>query len=740
MPHDFRIRLDRDPSSPGTEDEAYYPGGFGRYERDLDLDPQTAAGRVLIAFDGAYRFAEVRVNRQLVCLHKGGYSPFTVDISDFVEAGRNTINVITNCAMLPASRWYTGAGIYREVRLLTGTPPCIAPHGVTITTRTAREDESRIFIETRVLPDEAAAHAVRHTVCDAAGHTVATGPDGELAIAHARLWCAESPYLYTLTTDVLVDGVVNDTVKTPFGIRTIAVDATHGLTLNGRPVLLKGGCIHHDNGIVGAISLPAIEVRKVRLLKAAGFNAIRCSHNPPSTALLDACDALGLYVIDEAFDAWREGKRAFDEHLFFEDEWENEITAMISRDRNHPAVILWSTGNEIYERCGASDGAAWSRRLAETVRKLDPTRPVTNALCGFYEDAILADTEANLRSTTGAGKDFWARKSEAYAEPLDVVGYNYLLDRYAKDARLFPSRVICGTESFPLQARENWEAVKTLPHVIGDFVWTAWDYLGESGIGHSDFGVNSGHQHRFFPWHVANCGDFDICGRKRPQSHFRDFVWTDRTTPYIGVQHPARHGQEEIISAWGWADITDAWTFPGHEGRPITVIVYSAGDTVCLSLNGAPLAEAAVEAFTATFEIAYQPGTLRVESFREKTSLGAAELRSHGEPARIEVGVEAPADDDIRFIDVTLRDADGVRATTATEAVTLDLTGAELLGFGGGDPASGDNYSTPIATPCNGRLLAVIRLTQPDAKGVLRYRDLACTATLHGNERAVDEQ
>ena len=713
--------MDRDPDSLGTEDEAYYPGGFGQYEKHFDIDFSAKDCRVFLAFDGVYRFAEIRVNLQLVCLHKGGYSPFTVDITRAVHAGRNTLHVITSCALLPASRWYTGAGLYRSVNLLTGTIPCIAPQGVRLTTRVADEKQSIVQVQTSVLSPGNIPYSVRQTVTDPDGQIVATGGDGEITLAHAKLWSADTPHLYTLTTDVLVDGTVNDTTTTVFGLRTVSVDRVKGFQVNGQSVLLKGGCLHHDNGIVGSVSTRGIELRKVRILKQAGYNAIRCAHNPPSTALLEACDKLGLYVIDEAFDAWREGKRAYDEHLFFEDEWENEITAMISRDYNHPCVVMWSTGNEIYERCGASEGASWSHRLAGKVRELDRSRPIINALCGFFEEGILADTEANLKSTTGEGKDYWARKSEDFASALDIVGYNYLLDRYEKDALLFPNRIFCGTESFPRQARENWLAVQNIPNVIGDFVWTAWEYLGESGLGHSDFNTDSGFQHRFFPWHVANCGDLDICGHKRPQSHYRDFVWSDRTAPYIGVQHPSHFGQQEIVSAWGWPDLNDQWTVPGYEDHKIQVVVYSAGDSVVLKLNGQIIGETRTDKYIAVFEVSFRPGKLEAESYKGGQLIGTAQLNTSGTPASLHATLEGHDDDNIRFMTIEIHDAAGIRVANAADEVTLEVDGAELLGFGSGDPASTHNYSTPVAVPFNGRLLAVLRLTSSNATIRCRY-------------------
>ena len=315
LPHDFRIALNRDPASPGDQAEGFYPGAFGQYRRDFELTEREAAGTVMLNIDGAYRFCEVRINRQLVCMHRGGYSPFLVDLTGKVKPGVNTLHLTTNCAMLPASRWYTGAGLYRSVELLTGDAPCIAPRGVRVRRTAVHGDRAELEVHTELIGPMT---AVIHTLYDAEGSRVAQGGDGVLIIRGAKLWSDAHPYLYTLKSQVMLPGGAADEVVTRVGLRTIEVDAARGLRINGEPVKLRGGCIHHDNGPLGAVSDIGLERRKLTKLKAAGYNAVRCAHNPPSTALLDACDELGVYVIDEAFDAWREGKRPFDEHIFFE--------------------------------------------------------------------------------------------------------------------------------------------------------------------------------------------------------------------------------------------------------------------------------------------------------------------------------------------------------------------------------------------------------------------------------------
>ncbi len=712
LPHDFRIHFDRDPNSPGDQAEGYYPGGFGQYQKTLTLSREEAEGAVFLLVDGAYRMAEVRFNRQLVCQHRGGYSPFLVDLTGKAAEGENTIHITASCAMLPASRWYTGAGLYRGVSLLTAPLPCAAPWGVRVSTLDIEDGTARLAVETRLLGEGGRAW---HELRSPEGEVVAQGGDGELLVKACRPWSAEDPALYTLVTSVFAGERRTDTVYTRVGLRTLAVDAAHGLTVNGVSVKLRGGCVHHDNGPLGAVSAPEIERRKVFKLKQAGFNAIRCAHNPPSTALLDACDEMGMYVMDEAFDAWREGKRPYDEHLFFESDWQSELTNMILRDRNHPSVILWSTGNEIYERSGASDGAAWSHRLKDFVRALDATRPVTNALCNFFEDRDMAELALNSAKSVGAGKDYWAARSEDFASALDVVGYNYLLERYEKDHALFPQRVICGTESFPMQAKENWEAVLRHPYVIGDFVWTAWDYLGESGLGRSAFdAAQKPEGTATYPWHLANCGDLDILGNKRPQSHYRDFVWSGRTKPYLCAQHPARFAQQEALSAWGWPELEESWTFPGYEGRMVRVTVYSAGDEVRLLLDGAPVASGGVTDYRTVMEIPYQPGELTAVSLRDGKELGRTSMRTAKEAVGFRVEAESSWGGAYRFLHITAVDEDGLRVPNFAQRVAARVEGASLAALGGADPKGETNYTSGEAESAQGRLLLVIKRGESD--------------------------
>jgi beta-galactosidase len=438
-----------------------------------------------------------------------GYTSFQVDLTPYLNYGAtNVLTVTVDNSHQINSRWYSGSGIYRHVWLLVAGPVHIRHWGVVVTTPAVTSAEAVIRAETTVssqesetrtvtlrsrvfAPDGTAVAQAESQAALAAGTTQAIGQ--EMRVREPRLWSPDAPHLYRLHSELLVGGAVVDASETTFGIRTVALDPQRGFLLNGAPLKLKGGCVHHDNGVLGAASYDRAEERKVELHKASGYNAIRCAHNPPAPAFLDACDRLGMLVIDEAFDCWRMGKNAGDYHVAFDEWWQRDIESMVRRDRNHPSVVMWSIGNEVGERDGRSDGGKIARMLADEVRRLDPTRPVTSALCDTFD-----------------GQRKWEDSDIVFAA-LDVGGYNYLWQRYEPDHARHPDRLMAGTESFPIEAFDNWAAVKAHPYVIGDFV-DFLDYLGEAGIGrtYTEDGKPAGVWAN--TWHQANCGDLDLCG------------------------------------------------------------------------------------------------------------------------------------------------------------------------------------------------------------------------------------
>lgn len=619
-----------------------------------------------------------------------------------------------------------------------------------------------------------------------------------MTVPRPLTWDAEHPNLYrvraqvedmgafgvALDREAALEGIC-DEAETLFGIRTVTADAVHGLQVNGRTVKLKGGCIHHDNGLLGAVSLRDGEYRKLGLLKEAGFNAVRLAHNPGSRELLEACDRLGLYVFDEAFDAWGHSKQPGDYSQFFARDWKEDMESFILRDRNHPSILIWSTGNEVEERGGMGNGYALAEELAAYVRSLDSTRLVANGLCSMWsglDDASVLEQMAAKRQGNAQNEDSgemdgaWEDRTESFCNCLDVVGYNYMDSHYEYAGQRYPERVILGTESFPNQFDKVWELVERLPYVIGDFTWTAVDYIGEAGIGKSKFFEQgdpelakgpwaiSSHASEY-PWRLANDADITIGGTLTPQGVYRKIVWGSSQTG-LYVQHPKYHGLEELVSNWGWNQMTDCWNYEGYAGKPVKAYVYSAAKEVELFLNGKSLGRAAAgkeNRFCAVFETVYEPGVLRAVSLDGDREVSGAEIATAGEPASIRLTADKTrlkADGEgLSYVAVEILDKDGnvvkdgeiqleafleatraqyhslspVRKILGKEGMKEMMAGfgaeaekeapdasACLAGFGSDNPVTEDNYTAGKCRSYQGRALAVVRAGQIAGKALLR--------------------
>lgn len=708
LPHDWSIELDRDPSAPAGTGGGFFPAGIGWYQRRVSV-PGDAV--VLVEFEGVYMNAEVWLDEHFLGRHPYGYTPFTYDLTPHLrDDGEHTLRVLVENATQPNSRWYSGSGIYRHVWLWVGEPVHVPPHGVSVTT----DGESTVHVRTTIANDAESEQEVtlRTRIVSPRGKTadsvellepVPAGTrrdcEQELTVSSAALWSVDDPQLYRVETELRVGKHVVDSATTEFGIRSVEVDARSGLLLNGEQIDLRGGCVHHDNGVLGAASFDRAEERKVELLKANGFNAVRCAHNPPAPAFLDACDRLGLLVIDEAFDCWRNGKNVGDYHVAFDDWWRRDLEAMVERDRNHPSVIMWSIGNEVVER-GLPEGAALARRLADHVRTLDPTRPVTAGVNG------------------GHGGWTWSQLDELF-DALDVCGYNYAEQEYRPDNERVPSRVIYGSESMATDLLEHWQAVGELDHVIGDFVWTALDYLGEAGIGRQHLGGEDAPLLASYPWHHANCGDLDVCGFKRPQSFYRDIVWKRGEPLYVAVHEPV--DGEPTVTRWGWPDARPSWTWPGHEGRSLQVDVYTDRDSVELFLDDESLGSARPGRLVATFRVPYRPGTLRAVGV-DGVELA---LRTAGAPARLRLtpdrGAVPRGRRDLVYVTVEVLDEDGLVHPNADHVVTFTADGpGAVKAVGSGDPVTTESYVGDRRRAYRGRCLVVLEST--GERGDVRLR------------------
>jgi beta-galactosidase len=777
LPHDALIGTTRAPDAPGGETNGYFHGGAFEYRRSLTVPAQDRGKRYFLEFDGVYRDAGVTINGAFAGQHAFGYSRFLVRIDPFlVFGGDNEIRV--DCRTHLDSRWYAGAGIYRDVHLIVKEPVHIDVDGVRITTPDVDAARAVVVVDTSVRNDSTATVTAQLTTIahanDGAEVARATTPitllPGDSDVARQRLyvdnpalWEVDSPNLYTVRSELSVDGVLVDDVSTRIGIRTLQLDPRQGLRINGRTVKLRGACLHGDNGPLGAAAIAAAEERKIRLLKQAGFNAIRSSHHPASSALLDACDRWGMLVIDEAFDMWTSAKSDFDYAHDFPQWWQRDLESMVAKDFNHPSVIFYSIGNEIPET-GDRFGARWGRRLAGRIRELDPGRFVTNGVNGFVSvmDAVLdgmrqrRDTAA---ATTGGVNqmmnDFGAMMGQIQASPmvtdrteesfavLDAAGLNYGSARYELDRVQFPDRVIIGTETYPGDIDQNWALVAANDHVIGDFTWTGLDYLGETGIGLVQYTdqVEPGRVSfsSRYPGLTAWCGDLDITGHRRPQSYYREIVFGLRTAPYIAVHRPHRRPEDIAISTpWSWSDTVASWSWPDASGDPVRVEVYADADEVELLLNRESLGRAQVgvqRAFRADFDVTYRPGELTAVAYRAGAETARTSLLSGDDGLTLTASAdreEITADSsDLAFVTLTLTDTAGTVHTGRDRPVTVQITGpAVLQGLGSGNPVTADTFTAPTCHTFDGRALAIIRPTGTGTVTVTANAPDCATATL----------
>ncbi|GAB3255471.1 glycoside hydrolase family 2 TIM barrel-domain containing protein [Larkinella harenae] len=704
-------------ASVGATSTGYTVGGTGWYRKTFKINPAEKGKNVSIYFDGVYMETDVWINGQHLGYHPYGYTPFQYDLTQYLlPPGQENVLAVRVKNIGQNTRWYTGSGIYRHVWLTVADPVHLAPFGVSITTPTVTAKSAQVQVATTVknAAGKSMPVIVQVTLTNAKGkvvgrkqQTLTVPVSGQVAsqqtitVASPQRWSPETPHLYQAQVVVLSGRKKLDALTTPFGIRTIAFSAQDGFMLNGTRYLMKGGCVHHDNGPLGAVAIDRAEERKVELLKRNGFNAVRASHNPPSTTFLNACDRLGLLVIDEAFDMWQRPKKPQDYHRFFDEWWQRNLEAMIRRDRNHPSVVIWSIGNEINERAEPA-GLAMTKKLADETRRLDPTRPVTEALCVFWEHP---------------GK-VWTDADPAFAL-LDVGGYNYEWKQYESDHQRHPDRVMLGTETFAKEAFQNWQMVEKHPYVIGDFVWTAMDYMGETAIGHSLLQPNNAKDSTIavlpWPWFNAYCGDLDLIGFKKPQSYYRDVVWRNRPIE-LAVHSPIPDGMKETVTNWGWPNEQQSWTWPGAEGKPLQVRVFSRGPLVRLELNGNLIGEQQIPdtSITATFTVPYQTGTLKATAIDKGESVGVVELTTVGKPHHLQLTADRAvirADrNDLSYIAVEVVDENGKVIPNAAVPVVFQLTGVgELAGVGNANPTDLSSFQKPAKTTFRGRCLAILR-------------------------------
>lgn len=761
LPHDGMIGTPVSKDAPAGSDSGYFNGGQTNYTKYVFFPKEWEKGCVGLKFDGVMQNATIEINGSKVALQHNGYAPFFVDLTNYaLFEEENRISVQVNTSMQPNSRWYTGSGLYRGVQLLHGPKVHIVPDGIYMYTKEVADGyaflEAQVEVENVTLDNrivEVSLTLSSQETGDIAAETkgviqLEPGKCGTarliLNVKNPLLWDADNPNLYIAKAVVKDTGIYRthfieneevsvDEASTLFGIRTISADSIRGLLINGKCVKLKGGCIHHDNGLLGSISLYETEARKVAKLKEIGFNAIRTAHNPPSAALVEACDRLGMYIFDEAFDAWSIAKRGGDYNQYFETDWEKDITAFVKRDRTHPSVIMWSTGNEIPERGGLANGYITANKIAAKVRMLDGTRLISNGICSYWsglDDSLMKNQSNEQNSNDGPDSNIWEKGTEPFANGLDVFGYNYMEDFYEKNHEMFPERVILGSENFPKEIGYRWPFIEDHPYVIGEFTWTAWDYIGEAGIGKAVYIDENDptapkspwdlmpQYNSPFPWRTANDADYDITGHKLPQGAYRSVVWGNKET-FLYSMHPDTFGKTELMSMWGFPAVLKNWNYAGYEDKKVELVVYSCAEEVEVLVNGESIGRKKIcmdkpMPYSVRFETEYKPGKVEAVSFRDDKEISRDVLVTAEAPAEIRLTAnkqEMKADGhDLIYVEIEILDANGNLVPDAELNLKAELTGdAVLAGFGSGNPITEDDYTDDMTASYRGRAMAILR-------------------------------
>jgi beta-galactosidase len=734
LPHDWDIYTAPNPESGATgTGGGWYAAGKGEYRKKF----ATPKGEIVkLHFEGVYQKAEVFVNGQKAGQHGYGYTPFTIDVTPYLFKGKrqNEVVVKVNNSEQPNCRWYSGSGIYRHVWLETMPALHIAENGVFVTTPKIEANKATVNVEVTVQNEGNSeqqsiveVEGQQKTVLLKAGESKKV--DFSYTISNPHLWSPDDPYLYTANVKL---STLSSQLSTKYGIRSFSFDAEKGFVLNGKPMVLNGACVHHDDGVLGAMAFDAAEIRKVKLMKEAGFNLIRTSHNPTTRAFLDACDSIGMLVIGEAFDGWRTAKLKYDYSTLIDSCYREDIHAMVMRDRNHPSIISWSLGNEVIERKELRV-VHTARLLKKAVLEIDDTRPITEALCAWDRDWEIYDP---------------------HFEVLDIGGYNYMIFKHGSDHQRDPKRVMWQTESYPRDAFRNWATVNDHPYVVGDMVWTGLDYLGESGIGRYYYeGERPGESFAEGgqpDWHGAYCGDVDITGWRKPISHYREMLWdvkgqwSKANGLYMAVKEPNgyRGNIKETMwsvwptwESWNWTGSTDykGEAVPSWEGKPIDVEVYTKAPEVKLYLNDKLVGTKQVSRdtqFKAVFSIPYEVGVLRAEADGKSVTLATA-----GEPARLRLtadrNVIAAGGQDLAYITVEVVDKDGRVCPDAAIPCEAIVEGqGKMMAFATADLKDREPKTSPSVTTWKGRALLVVRSSLSKGKAQVTIKSSLPTATM----------
>ena len=750
LPHDAMLAEPRTAISAGGTNTGWYEGYDYEYQRTLTVPENELADTHILEFEGVYHNAEVWLNGQKAAFRPYGYTNFYVDCAPYLHAGENELRVIARNADQPNSRWYSGAGIYRPVQLWKARGAHITLNGVKIRTLSLQP----AIVEVRV--KTTAPGTVRLTVDDLPA--MQQESDGEavftLTLDNARLWTPETPNLYTCRVSF-----ADDEVTETFGVRKVEW-GTDGFLLNGKRYIIQGACIHHDNGLLGAVCDPDAVARKVRLLKENGYNAIRSAHNPCSKALLTECDRQGMLVMDEYIDHWYIHKTEHDYVDYFNDWWRQDLTDMVEKDYNHPCVVLYSTGNEVSETA-QKRGIALTKEMTDFLHGLDDSRPVTCGVNIFFnflssigfgvysdekakkeaeraEKAKQRGEKAAKKKAVGSqffnnlagllGDEFMKRGAtlhgcdvktrDAFAN-MDIAGYNYGIYRYKHDLKKYPQRLILGSETFCNDAYKFRELAKQEPRLVGDFVWAGMDYLGEVMVGSWEYADYAETFDGGLGWVSAGSGRIDLTGKPLGEALYTRVALEADNGPYIAVCPVNHTGDRHSPSAWKMTNAMPSWSWTGCEGRKANVEVYARAARVELVLNGHTVGSKTLKNdCLARFSIPYESGTLEAVSYDAADhEIGRYKLQSAGGATSLTLDAEEPAAQTGHLCYVRLRytDENGITKPLMRGNIQVQVRGGTLVGLGSACPFNKHSYLDSETDTYYGEALAIVRMGDGDA-------------------------
>lgn len=739
LPHDGAICEARSPDSDGGVNTGWFEAFDYEYVKTFEIPDAYKNKLVIFEFEGVYRDAEVFVNGVRVAERHYGYTNFYVDASEFLAfGGSNELRVTARNADQPNSRWYSGAGIYRPVTMWIADKRHILMNGVKIRTTSLTPPTIQVTVATSEIGEvEIAINRNGASVVTAVGRTDDKREAVfELCVQDAELWSPDHPELYECVVKFCADEC-----RQTFGIRTIGVTPRDGFLLNGERLVLRGACIHSDNGILGARSYPEAEARKVTLLKRYGYNAIRSAHNPAAKSLLDECDRQGMLVLDEYCDVWYIHKNKYDYASRLETEYVQDISDMVNKDYNHPSVVMYSLGNEVAET-GEKRGIELFGKMRDVCVALDPDRPVTVGVNIFFNYLYAlgfgqySDKKAQKSPKKKVGSEFFNhlaglfgagfmktmamlpgcdRKTRDCFAIMDVAGYNYGIKRYERDIRRYPERVILGSETFCADAYKFWEFAKTHPALIGDFVWAGMDYLGEVGVGSWEYREYAPSFAHGVGWLTAGSGRIDLIGNPLGEALYTRVVFELEDKPQIAVVPVGHTNESHSPSAWKFSNAIPSWSWNGLDGKPARVEVYSRAPIIELFINGKSVGKKRRKRdCRLVFNVRYRGGELTAIARDERNNeLNRNSLVTAGDKTVLAVAPEKPraAKGEVCFARLRYVDETGLVKPLERGVISVNVEGGELLAVGSACPFNTMGYMTGKTDTYYGEALAVIKAT-----------------------------